>query len=739
MNFLNKNKKRSNIKLMVLNGTNNVVLPSNSLLPEDFNWKSYILINSDIRNYNEKEAINHYLKHGINENREYILYDIGVILHIGNIDVFYDIYNSYRHFFSRSNIMFFITVHNSDYIDVLNKLFQKTIISVIPNKGQDIGGYITSIKNVFNYRYYKLIHTFYFIHTKTDRTWRNKMLSPLLKYYNIIENHNHSKRPPIIIGSYDNTLPNKVVNRNYINEIFYRNFVKNGYSMDLLTKHYDEYIIDFENQHDKDIFIFNPLFYKYHEADMANYNVNEIQHHYNDFGKYEFHRIPNPCFIKKHGLNTNFIAGTIFSTNLSFIEIFRNINLDYEFEILEEGYVINDIPRKNHSWEYFFGLMTYMFNGYVLSIKNKGELLYKTENTLYYNIQSVINIDPLLSKIAFFILIPTNDSLQSGGYRTLINYIKVLEINGIYVDIYFGNSIEDMKLTEKGLSVVNSNIHTLISYIDNFKILDISKHNFFLGLNCQRKYDVIVANAWQVSESVYLNKEKTNKLAYIIQDEEKLFYPNNIELQTRVLETYKPEYNYYCLSKYLYNIFSNTGFNCVSSFIGVNLNTYRNLNYNRDKTVIIAYYRDKVGRLSKLIESLIDIISKKCICYIFPHNYYSKTHHPNIVNIGAQTVDQLNEIYNKCKVGIVMSNTNPSRLGYEMLASGLRIIEYDSKYTEHDMPNNYFHKIKNSDNIMTLIDHLMNDTSYDYPIDYINDISIDNEYRNVVNFFNSLL
>jgi hypothetical protein len=41
-----------------------------------------------------------------------------------------------------------------------------------------------------------------------------------------------------------------------------------------------------------------------------------------------------------------------------------------------------------------------------------------------------------------------------------------------------------------------------------------------------------------------------------------------------------------------------------------------------------------------------------------------------------------------------MSNTNPSRIGFEMLASGLKVIEYDSKFTELDMPNQYFNKIK---------------------------------------------
>jgi hypothetical protein len=35
-----------------------------------------------------------------------------------------------------------------------------------------------------------------------------------------------------------------------------------------------------------------------------------------------------------------------------------------------------------------------------------------------------------------------------------------------------------------------------------------------------------------------------------------------------------------------------------------------------------------------------------------------------------------------------------------MLASGLRVIEYDSKFTEKDMPSDYFYKIRNTDRIL---------------------------------------
>ena len=97
---------------------------------------------------------------------------------------------------------------------------------------------------------------------------------------------------------------------------------------------------------------------------------------------------------------------------------------------------------------------------------------------------------------------------------------------------------------------------------------------------------------------------------------------------------------------------------------------------------------------------------------------------------------ELNEMYNFAKIGIIMSNTNPSRLGYEMLASGLKVIEYDSKFTKYDMPNEYFNKIKNSNNIIKTVDSLMNN-SYTYPNEYVHKISCEIEHDHCLHFFKS--
>lgn len=315
--------------------------------------------------------------------------------------------------------------------------------------------------------------------------------------------------------------------------------------------------------------------------------------------------------------------------------------------------------------------------------------------------------------IAFFLLIPDGLAI-SGGYRTLLQYINVLIENNVTVDLYFGNSVNDIhRYRGPFLGTV---IHNISLYNE---IKQLHRCKWYLGLKTNKKYDFIVANAWQTAEPVYLNRHNSKQLIYIIQDLEYLFYPNDIELQKSAIKTYKNEYIYYCLSSYLYEFFKSKFSKVIRSVLGVNQSIYANRQTQRYKKIMIAYYKGKPGRLPSLIEKIIEILHPHFPLVIFPDSY-DKLKHENIINIGMKTPVELNEYYNDTTVGIVMSNTNPSRLGFEMLSSGLNVIEYDSEFTNYDMPNCFFTKIKNADSIVEtvnkMIDMKIDTTKY---LDYI--------------------
>ena len=324
-------------------------------------------------------------------------------------------------------------------------------------------------------------------------------------------------------------------------------------------------------------------------------------------------------------------------------------------------------------------------------------------------------------KIAFFLLTPDGLTI-SGVYRTLLIYINLLINNNNTVHIYFENSHN---------SSIKINIDNIRLYNE---IEQIDKCIFNLGIKTNEYYDFIVANAWQVANTVYMNKSNSKKIIYIIQDLEYLFYPNDKKLQEAVIKTYKKEYHYYCLSEFLYNQFNPKFLNVTKSILGINQYIYNNKFSIRKKTIIIAYYKYKVGRLPSLIEKIIEALHEHYKLIIFPDSYDKK--HENIININMKTPHELNEYYNNATVGIVMSNTNPSRLGFEMISSGLNVIEYDNIFTKYDMPDCYFKKIKNETNILNIVNELMLkniDTS-----DYLKSIHREFENKTLLSMFNNL-
>ena len=60
-----------------------------------------------------------------------------------------------------------------------------------------------------------------------------------------------------------------------------------------------------------------------------------------------------------------FIGGTIFAFNRVYFNELKKIkDIDYEWDILETGYITNSInsPTKTHAWEYLFGYLIYLNN-----------------------------------------------------------------------------------------------------------------------------------------------------------------------------------------------------------------------------------------------------------------------------------------------------------------------------------------------------------------------------------------
>jgi hypothetical protein len=605
------------------------------------------------------------------------------------------------------------------------------------------------------------------IHTKSKEEWRNDLLDPLFNAFR--KEISISNINPTIYGSkkykYEN---NKCINRKYIFNILNR-------CPTLCQKSIYEYI-DQYNFYENDEILYrddinlNCDFYKFYERDLSLYDDIFLTNHWKVHGKNEFHRINNSVYIKNYGIESFFIAGTCFITNTKFIELFKKCDIDYEISILYKGYTINDKPTPVHAWEYLYGYICYCNKGCVYGLEQNGNIesqkncksfdidIYKKANcdllfnnddeyknhyekygkkenriTCKYNLvkkQSIINNRYKSASIAFFMIIP-GDNL-SGGYRTLLKYINWLKNTGFNIDIYLGYNDTSIKEVN-GFTIINQHIDDIVKIINSYGEINIKEYNFYMGFKLKRNYNIIVANAWQVANSVILQKNMAKECIYIIQDLEANFF-NDEKMKQYINNTYKDFFHYYCLSDFLYNYFKkNIKYKtCVRSLLGVDTSIYYNKMENREMSVILAYYTNKSNRLPNLIFKIANILQKhKIKCYVFPDKINISSEY--VKNLGKLNTNELSDLYNKSKVGIVFSNSNPSRLGFEMKSCGLHVIEYESVFTQNDIDNDFI-KIKNEKNILEILEKLFSIENTFNSEKY----SLQTEKNILVNYFNQV-
>jgi hypothetical protein len=239
----------------------------------NFDWQTYLNNYDDLRKagINTKEAaLQHWLTYGKNEGRIDTNIKICIFFHIGDIKIFYDIYNRYNVFFKRTSILLYITVHNEHDFNIIKNIYNNAIITIIDNKGIDIGGFLINIKNILNQPVFDEIKYFYIIHTKTNEICRNKLLDSILLNYNYNEKKYINEKKPIIICSeyylYNNIKGNNIEK---IKLFFdrYKTLFKTNYDLNSIEDFFFKYNNEFYNE-EKNSIIFNDKFYKYIESDL---------------------------------------------------------------------------------------------------------------------------------------------------------------------------------------------------------------------------------------------------------------------------------------------------------------------------------------------------------------------------------------------------------------------------------------------------------------------------------------
>lgn len=274
-----------------------------------------------------------------------------------------------------------------------------------------------------------------------------------------------------------------------------------------------------------------------------------------------------------------------------------------------------------------------------------------------------------MAKIAWFI--PTLIE-GSGGHRTILQHAAHLETCGHNCHIYLEDTF--------GIEEPKKRIKNLFGF-------DFS--NVTYGWNNSTDAEIAIATIWYSAIFVRDLPFECKKV-YFVQDYEAYFNPMG---DSYLLA--ENSYNYGLIPvtigrwlRYeLKNRFDVKGYNFE---FGANIKIYKpiTVDKNREKAVCFIYQPEKPRRCSQLgLEALGILKYKMPEVKIYLYGSSSKG---NIwfehENLGLLGLSECNELYNKCHVGLCISASNPSRIPFEMMSSGLPVVEIWRENNLYDFP-----------------------------------------------------
>ena len=267
----------------------------------------------------------------------------------------------------------------------------------------------------------------------------------------------------------------------------------------------------------------------------------------------------------------------------------------------------------------------------------------------------------------------------SGGHRTIIQNINALAGHGYECDLFLfdyagyyrteftaGAALEE---TEEYCGPCSANV-----YVDQCPEDD---------------YVLVFATVWN-SVQIVANMDYPNK-AYFVQDYEPWFFSmgqNYLIAEQSYHYGLQPVTIGRWLAQKIGKIANQKAY--YFDFCADTTEYHPIKGIERKRSVCAIYQPGKPRRCPELVvDALIALRKKDADVEIYV--YGSQAEFPdaeqyNVHNLHILNVEQLNELYNNCTVGLSVSTSNPSRIPFEMLAAGLPVVELDLENNRYDFP-----------------------------------------------------
>lgn len=262
----------------------------------------------------------------------------------------------------------------------------------------------------------------------------------------------------------------------------------------------------------------------------------------------------------------------------------------------------------------------------------------------------------------------------SGGHRTILQNAHYLQQRGFTIRIH----LEHAPRAQAGETPAQ-----VIQRMFGYALEQVS-----VGWVNLPPCDILVATAWHSARFVDHAPGARHK-AYFVQDLESQFAPAGY-YQLMAENSYKfglvPITIGNWLGHELQDRYQSGSFNfdfCAD------LGVYRDLpDAPREDAICFIHQPEKPRRAAALgLEALHLVKMKRPSLRIITYGSDAKPAAAfPIEHLGLLGLEQCNQLYNRCALGLCLSSTNPSRIPFEMMAAGLPVVELHRPNTLFDLP-----------------------------------------------------
>lgn len=261
----------------------------------------------------------------------------------------------------------------------------------------------------------------------------------------------------------------------------------------------------------------------------------------------------------------------------------------------------------------------------------------------------------------------------SGGHRTIIQNVNALIKAGYECDIF---------VEEDGVSTSEMVKDKINEWYEPCTA------GVYVGFDIKKDYDLMFATGWQTID--FVRKLPAKKKAYFIQDYEPWFFPMG-DQYIITENSYRYGFLPVTIGKWLTHKMESE-FNTPSQYFdfGADLKIYKPLqDIQKENAICFVYQPEKPRRCDYIglkALKLVKALRPDVKIYLYGSSAEAAFDF-ECDNLHIIPIKQCNELYNKCKVGVCMSASNPSRIPFEMMAAGLPVVELYKENNIYDLPD----------------------------------------------------